>query len=82
MVHVQMAMWWWSGLLQLGWGGVAGDQPNALDPGGQAVTAQHPPHPIGRQDDAAPLGTGGLGRDPGRPGPWVAVPAAVGPDAG
>jgi hypothetical protein len=31
------------------------------------MATQHPPHPIGRQHDPAPLGPGQLSGDPGRP---------------
>jgi hypothetical protein len=53
------------------WRRVAGDQPVAFGPGREAVAAQHPPHPIGRQDDPTPLRPGQLSSDPGRPEPRV-----------
>jgi hypothetical protein len=42
---------------------VAGDQPEPPDAGVQAVTAQHLPDAVGRDDDPAPLLAGELGRD-------------------
>jgi hypothetical protein len=71
MVDVQVPLWQWSGPLQLGRSRVAGHQPIALGAGAEAVAAQHPPHPIGRQHDPAPGGPGQLGGDPGRPEPGM-----------
>jgi hypothetical protein len=67
MIDLQVPLRRRLGPLRLRRGGIASHQAVALGAGAQAVAAQHPPHPVGRQPDAAPLGSGELGRDPATP---------------
>ena len=57
-------MWFWRC-------GVAGDQAQALGSGLQAVPSQHPPDPVGRQLEAAPLRSSQFAGDPQRPAAGV-----------
>ena len=51
--------------------GVARHQPQALGPGGKAVTPEHSVHPVRGEDDPSPLRTAELRGDPGRAEPGV-----------